>query len=256
MPLLNRAQLVTSWREMLPLVRDTEARSIPLDLPGEGVYVVEAVNGPFKAYTIVIVSDLGLVTKASPARWSCSPPTGSRASRAAGCAAQVIANRAVVATGTLDADGVYAAVVPETRPDDVVAVVRCGKQVAATDPGSWMFQPSTKDLVGYIYTDKPIYRPGHTVNIKGVLRWRIGGQRWRRSTASRSKSASTRPQRQGRATASRSAVDEFGGRSASLPVPRGAALGDYAIRIASGDDRGDGQLRSPGIPQARIRSHR
>ena len=42
----QRERLVASWREMLPMVRDTEARNIPLELPGEGVYVVEAVNGP------------------------------------------------------------------------------------------------------------------------------------------------------------------------------------------------------------------
>ena len=65
-PLLNAAGLVSSWREMLPPVRETEVRRIPLDLPGQGVYVVEAVSAPYRAYTIVIVSDIGLVTKASP----------------------------------------------------------------------------------------------------------------------------------------------------------------------------------------------
>ena len=174
-PLLNRPQLVTSWRERLPMVRDTEVRRIPLDLPGEGVYVVEAVSGPFKAYTVVIVSDLGLVTKASPGQlvmFAANRFTGEPAP--AGCPAQVIANRTVVATGAIGADGTYEAAVPDTKPEDVVAVVHCGKQVAATDPGGWMFQQSTRDLAAYVYTDKPIYRPGHTVNLKGVLRWRTG----------------------------------------------------------------------------------
>ena len=35
-PLLNPSQLVTSWREILPPVRDAESRRIPLDLPGRG----------------------------------------------------------------------------------------------------------------------------------------------------------------------------------------------------------------------------
>ena len=34
--------------------------------PGAGVYLVEAVSPPQKAYTIVIVSDVGLVTKTAP----------------------------------------------------------------------------------------------------------------------------------------------------------------------------------------------
>jgi hypothetical protein len=47
-PLLNRSQLVTSWREHLPRVRDAEYRRVPLDLHAPGVYVVEAVNAPLR----------------------------------------------------------------------------------------------------------------------------------------------------------------------------------------------------------------
>ena len=65
-PLLNQSQLVASWREMLPRVREAESRRLPLDLPGPGAYLVEAVNPPHRAYTIVVVSDVGLVTKAAP----------------------------------------------------------------------------------------------------------------------------------------------------------------------------------------------
>ena len=65
-PLLNQSQLVASWREMLPRVQDAEGRRLPLELPGPGAYLVEAVSPPHRAYTIVIVSDVGLVTKTAP----------------------------------------------------------------------------------------------------------------------------------------------------------------------------------------------
>ena len=39
-------------------------------------------------------------------------------------------------------------------------------------PGSWSLEQPARELAAYIYTDKPIYRPGHTVHIKAVLRWR------------------------------------------------------------------------------------
>ena len=65
-PLLNPDQLVTSWRELLPHLRDPEMRRLPLDLPGAGVYVVEAVHERRRAYTVVVVSDVGVVAKASP----------------------------------------------------------------------------------------------------------------------------------------------------------------------------------------------
>ena len=239
-PLLNSDRLVVSWRETLPPVRDTEARSIPLELPGEGVYVVEAVSGPFKAYTVVIVSDLGLVTKSSPGQMVMFAANRFTGEPAAGCPAAVIANRAIVSTGTLDADGVYEAAIPDTRPEAVVAVVRCGRQVAATDPGGWMFQDGTRELTGYVYTDKPIYRPGHTVNIKAVLRWRIADglapfdrKQVEVSVVDPNDKVVLRQQ---------AAVDDFGSVLASLPVTRSAALGHYVVRIVSEGDEATGSF--------------
>jgi alpha-2-macroglobulin len=240
-PLLNRAQLVASWRERLPMVRETEVRRIPLDVPGEGVYVVEAVSAPFKAYTVVIVSDLGLVTKASPGQlvmFAANRFTGEPAP--AGCPAQVIANRTVVATGALSGDGTYEASVPDTKPEDVIAVVHCGKQVAATDPGAWMFQQNTRDLAGYVYTDKPIYRPGHTVNVKGILRWQTADSM---TAFDRKQVEVSIADPNDKVVLRRQAsVDEFGAVLASLLLPRGAALGHYSIRIASGGDEANGDF--------------
>ncbi len=121
-----------------------------------------------------------------------------------------------------------------------MAVVRCGRQVAATDPGSWMFQQSTKDLTGYIYTDKPIYRPGHTVNIKGVLRWRIAD---RLAPFDRKQvEVSVSDPNDKVVLRQQVAVDEFGSVLASLALPRGAALGHYAIRVASEGDEATGSF--------------
>ncbi len=239
-PLLNGERLVASWRETLPMVRDTEARRIPLELPGEGVYVVEAVSGPFKAYTIAIVSDLGLVTKSSPGQMVMFAANRFTGEPASGCPTAVIANRAVVATGSLDSDGVYEAAIPDTRPEDVVAVVQCSRQVAVTDPGSWLFQQSTKGLAGYIYTDKPIYRPGHTVNIKGVFRWRVAD---RLAPFDRKQvEVSVSDPNDKVVLRQQVAVDEFGSALTSLALPRGAALGHYAIRVATEGDEAMGSF--------------
>jgi alpha-2-macroglobulin len=62
-PLLNPDQLVSSWRELLPNHRDPEVRRVPLDVKTPGIFVVEAVHDLIRAYTVVIVSDVGLVTK-------------------------------------------------------------------------------------------------------------------------------------------------------------------------------------------------
>jgi hypothetical protein len=238
-PLLNAPQLVTSWREILPPTRDAEARRVPLDLRGPGVYVVEAVNAPLKAYTIVIVSDLGLVTKASPGQVVLFAANRITGEPAPNCAAETLGDQQVLARGTTSADGTWEARFDGKR-DDVVALVQCGAQVAASDPGGWYLEGTSHELVGYVYTDKPIYRPGHTVRLKAVLRWRTRGALVpfdRPDVELRIADANdkvvlreTRP------------VDQYGAVQAAFTVPRGGALGYYTITVATGEQQADGSF--------------
>ncbi len=234
-PLLNASRLVASWRELLPSVREAESRRIPLELKGPGVYLVEAVSAPLKAYTVVIVSNVGLVTKTAPGqlfgyladRFSGEPQ--------AGCEVQTLVNRQVVARLTSDADGTVTASLDAVRPESVVAVARCGNQVTATDPGSWSFHDAPRDLVGYIYTDKPIYRPGHTVRIKAVLRWRAGGHLAPFDRKQVELSVSDNNDKV--IFRERQDVDSFGAVNAKVPLAAGAALGYYTVSVNSEDDK-------------------
>lgn len=237
-PLLNASQLVSSWRELLPPLRDPEARRIPLDLREAGVYVVEAVSAPLRAYTVVIVSDLGLVTKTAPGQVLAFTANRFSGEPAADCDVQVLADQRLVASGRASAEGLFLAALPESTVDDVIAIARCGDQAVATDPGGWYLREATRELVGYIYTDKPIYRPGHTVHLKGVLRWRTRSVLMpldQRDT----ELAVTDPN--GKVVLrTRRPVDEFGAVHHSFPVSRGAALGVYTVQITSGDQQASG----------------
>ena len=171
-PLLNADQVVTTWRELLPNNRDTEVRRVPVDLKQPGIYVVEAVNDLLRAYTIVIVSDVGLVTKTSPGQMLFFAADRFSGEPAADCTIRVVFKKKTIAEGRTNADGLFEATLPDERMEDVVGVAQCGNQVAATDPGSWTLGQPARELAAYIYTDKPIYRPGHTVHVKAILRWR------------------------------------------------------------------------------------
>ncbi len=89
-------------------------------------------------------------------------------------------------------------------------------------------------MAGYICTDKPVYKPGHTVHIKAVFRWRSSG----------ALVPFDRPDVELRITdpndkvvyRERLPVDDFGSIEASFTVPPGAALGSYSIHVQSGDD--------------------
>lgn len=239
-PLLNPSRLVASWREMLPPVRDPESRRIPLDVKDPGVYVVEAVNAPLKAYTIVMVSDIGLVTKTSPGQILVFAAHRTSGEPQEGCEVQTFIDREPLQAGKTGDDGIAVWDINVVRPDTVVTVARCGNQVTASDPGGWSLQEETRSLVGYVYTDKPIYRPGHTVNLKGVLRWRTRGM----LTAFDAQDAEVSIADSNDKVVFRQRVkpDAFGSVSAGFVLPPGAALGYYTIAIASGDLRANGSF--------------
>ena len=232
--LLNPDQLVTAWRELLPNHRDPEYRRVPLDVNEAGVYLVEAVSGLLRAYTIVIVSDVGLVTKVSPGQFMVFAADRFSGEPKAECDVQVLLDQKLVGGGQTAADGVLQLPLPESKSEHIVGVARCGNEVAATDPGGWFTSQAPRQLVGYTYTDKPIYRPGHTVHLKSVLRWRERDAviPFDRPTAEISVS-DTNDKVVFRQTLK---VDEFGAIKASFPVPMTAALGHYTVRVASGDE--------------------
>src|SRR5208282_3507970 len=62
-PLLNSSQLVARWSQEMPSHAVYKMEPIPGNALPKGVYLVEATDGNLRAYTILIVSELGLVTK-------------------------------------------------------------------------------------------------------------------------------------------------------------------------------------------------
>ena len=146
-PLLNQSQLVASWREMLPRVRDAESRRLPLDLPGPGAYLIEAVNPPHRAYTIIVVSDVGLVTKAAPKQALMFAANRFTGAPLGNCLTGVVVDQKVVFSGTTTGDGTSLAAIDTTNPDAVITLAQCGNEIVVSDPGSYQFQGAARDLI-------------------------------------------------------------------------------------------------------------
>src|SRR5262249_4603206 len=118
-PLLNSNQLVTSWREQLPrLENQYDQRSIPLGKRESGVYLVEAIGGELRAYTIVVVTDLAMVEKLSPSgdllvyavdRKSGKPRADTRV--------EIVRERSTMASGRTNSDGFFRTKIPATDDD-------------------------------------------------------------------------------------------------------------------------------------------
>jgi uncharacterized protein YfaS (alpha-2-macroglobulin family) len=237
-PLLNASQLVASWRELLPDHRAPEMRRVPIDVTAPGVYVVEAVNGLLRAYTIAVISDVGLVTKTSPGQIVMFAANRFTGEPAGACDVRIMAARETVAQGTTTADGTFEAPLPQVRADEVLGLARCADQIGVTDPGSYGLGEPPRELVGYVYTDKPIYRPGHTVHAKAVLRWRErDGLRPFDQPEVELAVSDVNDKVLAR---TRLTVDRFGAVQATVPIPATASLGRYTVKITSGEREATG----------------
>ena len=184
-PLLNPNQLVTSWREQLPhLENQYDQRTVPLGKRDGGVYLVEAIGGELRAYTIVVVTDLAMVEKLSPGgdllvyavdRKSGEPRADTRV--------EIVRECVTIASGKTNSDGIFQTKI-STKEDDTNSTGEANNSnfvilgsnqdnFAISDLESFYFRnfgEETENLQGYIYTDRPVYRPNHKVHFKGILR--------------------------------------------------------------------------------------
>ena len=56
-PILNASQLVARWKLETPPAMVSETQQLPIDGLGAGVYLIEATDGTYKAYTVAIVTE-------------------------------------------------------------------------------------------------------------------------------------------------------------------------------------------------------
>ncbi len=192
-PLLNPDQLVSSWREPLsPLEDQYDRRMIPLGKREPGVYLVEAVGGELKAYTVVVVTNLTMVDKTTRDGqlliYTVDRKTGEPRPNAQ---IQIVKDRKAVAGGVTDKQGILRTAInkqvlnsPEvdvdpatddTRSKSFLILANQNDNFAISDLQSYYFggyqnEDEETRIKSYIYTDRPVYRPSHKVYFKGILR--------------------------------------------------------------------------------------
>ena len=196
-PLLNPDQLVSSWREKLPPLEDEyEGQIISLGKREPGVYLVEAVNGDLRAYSVAIITDLTMINKTTREgevlvyavdRKSGAPHQGVRV--------EIVKEKATLATGATDKRGVFQIRVERkssgeeaeepaeeaeaedgSGPSDSYLVMASERDhFAINDLESFYYsefegEGGDTGLTSYVYTDRPVYRPNQKAYFKGILR--------------------------------------------------------------------------------------
>src|SRR5208337_3709805 len=64
-PILNESQLVARWKLETPPAIVSETQQLPIDGLAAGVYLIEATDGTYKAYTVALVTRIAVVERVS-----------------------------------------------------------------------------------------------------------------------------------------------------------------------------------------------
>jgi alpha-2-macroglobulin len=156
----------------------SETQQLPIDGLDAGVYLIEATDGTYKAYTVAIVTSIAVVERTVDGKailYVADRKTGAPVGPG---------GRGALGDGKLQSSG-------KTGSDGMASLTYDGARRRAgsgagecVDPGAPRSRRRAGDAVGYgfgaqrnqqqerdyIYTDRPVYRPGHTVHIKAIVR--------------------------------------------------------------------------------------
>ncbi|MGD0801139.1 MAG: alpha-2-macroglobulin family protein [Terracidiphilus sp.] len=180
-PLLNESQLVARWKLVTPPAIVSETQQLPIDGLAAGVYLIEATDGTYKAYTVAIVTSIAVVERAHSGQadlYVADRKTGAPIDKAA---VALWTGKQLQSSGATGADGMASLTMnlrggaQAAEPENVWILARHGDDAAIITPYGYAFMADrTTDITSFIYTDRPVYRPGHTVHIKAVIRRQKG----------------------------------------------------------------------------------
>jgi len=176
-PILNQSQLVSRWRQLVPATYITDSNDLPVPKLSAGLYLIEATDGRYKAYTLLMVTQIALVTRTSSGTVVAFVVDRVTGQPIAGAKVDAGFGQKAIATATTGADGTaqLAIAATKTEQDNFWVVAGKGDEFAASTPGNWALTMSESGkYAGYVYTERPVYRPTHTVHWKAILRERVG----------------------------------------------------------------------------------
>ncbi|MCW5966097.1 MAG: alpha-2-macroglobulin [Bryobacterales bacterium] len=173
LPVLNSRQLVATWSQPVTARERWDSITVPIPVQEKGLYLVEATSKELAAYTVVIITDLALTTKLAEGNLLGFLVNRKTGAPVADAGLHLIAGQQTLASWKSDASGMVSASLSAAMEatGEVLLVAASGKDVAATTLGAWAIRRGERDSYkAYIYTDRPVYRPGDTVRFKGIVR--------------------------------------------------------------------------------------
>ena len=232
-PLLNSQQLVLSFQQPVRTHSRWDRATVNLGLKDTGIYLVEAVNGQLSAYSLVMISDLVLIDKPTTAGVVSFVVDRRTGQPVAGAAVSLLARDKRLGEAETNADGIAELPYNAAAVDDLRVVARRGKSYAV-NALSGMGSSERGLWTGYAYTDRPIYRPGHTVHFRAIVR--LHGVDGYSIPAGKTVQVTVADPEQKQVYRKTLTIGPTGSIHDELTLPAAAALGGYFIEIKSGDN--------------------
>ncbi len=235
LPFLNSQQLVTAWRQNVAQHKQRwESENIAIPVADKGLYLVEAAHDALRAYTVVIVTDITFVTKTAPGRMLAFVADRADSKPVADCPLTLWSNKQEVASVRTDASGLADFKLTEAHPESTLILARRGPDFAIDTADSFSFSNDpTRYTIGYVYTERPVYRPGHTVHWKAILRSEMGSVY---QVPGAGQATVEIEDAEGKPTVHKDVdISAMGTVSGDLTLPADSALGYYSIRVILGE---------------------
>ena len=135
------------------------------------MYLVEATDGKLRAYTIIVITEIAIITKAAPGRLMSFVVDRRSGDPIPAAMVRVWIDQKEVAAKAADQQGLLDTSLNEAKPENVAVLATSGDQFAINTPGAWnLGDGPDRNLKGYTYTDRPVYRPGDIVHFKTIVR--------------------------------------------------------------------------------------
>ncbi len=237
LPVLNERQLVTTWKQAVQAGERWNSVNVPVPVKEKGLYLVEAVHKQLAAYTVVMVTDIVLTSKVAGGRIYSVLADRKTGATIPGANLELIAGRKRVAEWKTSDGGMISESLPqveEADSDEILLVARRGDDVAAVSIGSWVTRrAATENYKGYIYTDRPVYRPGDKVHFKGIVR--LEGPDGYEVPKQRTAKVYVQDDRGQRIYERDHVISGYGTFDGELDLAKAATLGYYSVQIELGE---------------------
>ena len=236
---LRDEEVLYFFREYVPKPKDKNwwsYRRILLPIKDVGTYLVEASYNGKVAYTLVMVNKISIAVKATATtgkflvflenKYTSTPLEGGDI--------YIVRRDKILAKGKTGKDGIYFLKHIDFSMKDIYVIAAYGKEITISN-APYLYSENANFEI-YTYTDRPIYKPGHIVYFKTILR-QNNIYTYSLPPVGEKVKVSLRDPDYNLILEKEETIDEFGTISDKIELSEDAALGYYTISVEYKDNR-------------------